>query len=156
MSYRYANYSGTFKFGLIAMVLIVTHASAVLGDIHLAILPSPVIVQQGEVFDVELTITQAGSNFNGFDAIVGYDPSMVTFIQQSPSIQKGSLMQNACVTDFHQFSIASDSTYVSITYIMLCAGVSVTGPGVVYRLRFQAGDQNASIAAATSSIPAAP
>ncbi len=139
MSYRYSSFPGKLNLGLIALLLLITYASSAYGDINLAILPSPVIVQQDEVFDVELTITEAGSAFNGFDAIVGYDPSMLTFIEQSYSVQKGSLIRDACPSpDFHQFSIADDSTHVSITYIMLCAGVSVTGPGVVYNLRFQA------------------
>jgi len=124
--------------GWIAFAILISLPNPVLGDINLAILPQTVTVDRGDIFDVELTVTEVGSDFNGFDAFIGYDPTKLTFIQQSDGAQQGSLLQEACGTEFHQFAIANDSTYVSITYIILCAGVSVNGPGVVYNLRFQA------------------
>jgi hypothetical protein len=130
--------TGTLHLVLLVLVFLLSQAAPVLADIHLAIQPAVSSVDRGEIFDVELTVTEAGSEFNGFDAFVGYDPSRLTFIQQTANSQQGSLLQEACSTEFHNFSIAGDSTSVGITYIILCAGVSVTGPGVVYNLRFQA------------------
>jgi hypothetical protein len=45
-------------------------------------------------------------------------------------------MTGACGNMFHRFTPASGS--VTIASVMLCAGVSVTGSGQIYRLRFQA------------------
>jgi hypothetical protein len=45
-------------------------------------------------------------------------------------------MTGACANTFHRFTPGSGS--VSIADILLCSGVSVSGPGQIYRLRFQA------------------
>ena len=72
---------------------------------------------------------------------MAYDPSALTFLPASPlSLQQGCLMtggcSSACGTTFHVFSAAGDSlrTYDGL----LCDQLSLTGPGQVYRLRFQA------------------
>ena len=94
----------------------------------------------GQVFDVELTITQSGSAFNGYDAVVGFDPDALTFIQLSEAEQAGPLMTDACANIFHVFQVSPSGDTLNISHILLCSGVDVTGPGVVYRLRFQARD----------------
>jgi hypothetical protein len=52
------------------------------------------------------------------------------------SLQVGPLMSAACPNGFHLFSAEGDT--IRITYSLLCAGARVTGPGVIYRLRFRA------------------
>lgn len=114
-------------------------ATAALAGVKLAILPAEIVVDPGAVFEVELTVPEPGSSFNGYDAVVGYDPTVLTFLRQSPlSLQEGDLMKSACPTRFHVFDLAADSTSLSVSHVLLCAGVSVTGPGVVYQLQFQA------------------
>ena len=104
--------------------------------VHVAITPT-MEVAPGSTFDLELSIIQAGSSFNGFDAVIGYDPAALTLIPLSPtSLQQGTLMTGACGNTFHRFEQGPDR--VSIADVLLCAGVSVTGPGQIYRLRFQA------------------
>jgi hypothetical protein len=105
--------------------------------VHVAIIPATSSVAPGAVFDLELRITEAGSAFNGFDAVIGWDPAALTLVPLSPtSIQQGTLMTGACGNTFHRFTPGSNS--VSIADVLLCSGVSVTGPGQIYRLRFQA------------------
>ena len=105
--------------------------------VHVAIIPATSQVAPGATFDLELRVTEAGSAFNGFDAVIGYDPAALTLIPLSPtSLQQGTLMTNACGNTFHRFTPGSNS--VSIADVLLCSGVSVTGPGQIYRLRFQA------------------
>jgi hypothetical protein len=105
--------------------------------VHVAIIPAVSQVEPGAVFDLELRVTEAGSAFNGFDAVIGYDPAALTLIPLSPtSQQQGTLMTGACGNTFHRFTPGSGS--VSIASVLLCSGVSVTGPGQIYRLRFQA------------------
>jgi hypothetical protein len=113
-------------------------------DVDLAVLPAIVSVQPGEVFDVELTVTQAGAAFNGYDAVVGFDPTVLTFIELSRAEQEGPLMTDTCGNIFHVFEVSPFGDTLNISHVLLCAGTSVTGPGVVYSLRFQAGDQNAT------------
>jgi len=130
----------TFRWIFVLLSIVVCFAGEGLADVRVAILPATNVVAPGATFDVEFSVTEAGSGFNGFDLFVGYDPAVLTFISQPAISQQGPLMQEACEnTPFHVFQIAPDSTSLSVTYVLLCAGVSVSGPGVVYRLRFQAG-----------------
>ena len=47
-------------------------------------------------------------------------------------------MWDACHQTFHLFSIAPDSTQLVIHHSLLCSGIALTGPGVLYHLRFRA------------------
>jgi hypothetical protein len=98
-------------------------------------------VAPGADFDVFLDITEAGSAFNGFDAVISYNPSALTFLPLAPtSSQQGCLMTGGCSAScgntFHVFNAAGDS--LSISDVLLCNGVSLTGPGHLYKLRFHA------------------
>jgi hypothetical protein len=105
--------------------------------VQVALTPAASEVAPGAVFDLDLRVTQAGSPFNGFDAVIGYDPAALTLIALSPtSLQQGTLMTDACGNTFHRFQQESGSA--TIADVLLCAGVSVTGPGQIYHLRFQA------------------
>jgi hypothetical protein len=104
-------------------------------------MPQQQSVTPGAGFDLELDVTAAGSVFNGFTVIVGYDPSALTFVPTSPtSLQQGCLMTGACSVacgnTFHMFSAAGDS--LSITDILLCNGILLPGPGQLYKLHFTA------------------
>ncbi len=124
---------------IFAFVVSPSHA-----DVDLAVLPANISVEPGEIFDVELTVTLPGSAFNGYDAVVGFDPAVLTFIELPLPEQEGPLMTDACNNMFHQFNVSASGDTLTINHLMLCAATSVTGPGVVYRLRFQAGDQEAT------------
>ncbi len=108
--------------------------------VELSLLPADFTVEPGDSFLIELTIPAAADSFNGYDAVIGYDPGLVTFLQEANvAQQEGPLMVDACPTiRFHRFTIAPDSTYVTINHVLLCAATKVAGPGVVYRLRFRA------------------
>lgn len=107
--------------------------------IEVALLPQVKIVGAGSGFDIDLAVPSAGSSFNAFEAIVQYDPAVLTFVPTSPtSLQQGSSMTGACGNTFHLFSASNDS--LSMTVSLLCAGVSLTGPAQIYRLHFTAGN----------------
>ena len=110
--------------------------------IQLAVLPLETEVQPGGIVDVELMVTEAGAFFNGCDLVLGFDSARLTFIEMSLADQLGSLMAEACTNQpFHIFQVSPDSTHVTANLALLCAGVSIQGPGVIYRLRFQAKPQ---------------
>jgi hypothetical protein len=123
-------------------------APASLDTIYLAITPSDTTVAPGSVFDLHLRVTQVGKGFNAYDAIVAFDPGALTFIQRVPlSAQEGSYMRppvppqtpapdSACGNTFHRFAAGGDS--LTINHSLLCQGVSLPGPGLLYNLRFQA------------------
>ena len=122
---------------LLALPLLLSFRSAGAQDIRVALTPAVLQVAPGAVFDLEVTVTQAGLAFNAFDVVVGYDPAALTLLPLSPlSQQEGALMVGACGNRFHQF--APQPGVAVITDVLLCNGVSINGPGQVYRLRFQA------------------
>ncbi len=107
--------------------------------IQLAVMPLATEVQPGGIVDIELMVTAAGAFFNGCDLVLGYDPTVLTLTEMPLADQLGPLLAEACANQpFHIFHVAPDSTRVTANLALLCAGVSVQGPGVVYRLRFQA------------------
>ena len=93
-------------------------------------------VDPGAEFDLFLQVTQAGSAFNGFDAIVGYDPAALTLIRLPDAQQEGTLMTGACGNLFDRFAAGVDRD--TISEVLLCNQTSVTGPGQLYRLHFRA------------------
>jgi hypothetical protein len=122
---------------LIGIVLAGSSVARAAG-IHAALTPELVTVQPGETFSIDFSITATDASFNAFDAVVEYDPAAVTFLPVVPSaLQQGTLMTGSCGSTFHLFSAAADS--LKFTSGILCAGVSQTGPGQLYRLNFQAG-----------------
>jgi hypothetical protein len=84
-----------------------------------------------------LQVTEAGSPFNGFDAVVTYDPAVLTFVPTAPtSLQQGPYILESCGNTFHRFTADADS--LKITDVLLCSGVSLAGPGSIYTLKFTA------------------
>ena len=110
-------------------------------DISVGLTPATQTVTPGTDFDVFIDVTGGSSSFNGFDMIVSFDPSALTFVPAVPtSAQQGCMMTGACSAacgnTFHLFSAAGDS--LSVSDVLLCNQVSLTGPGRLYHLRFHA------------------
>jgi len=105
--------------------------------VHVALLPAQQTVDPGAEFDLSMEVTVSGSAFNGFDAYIGYDPAALTLIPLSPnSLQESSYFASACPNRFHRFGQGTDRD--TITDVLLCSGVSLTGPGQIYKLHFRA------------------
>ena len=107
--------------------------------VAVALVSGSTTVTPGSEFDVFVQCTDPGAPFNGFDAIVTWDPAALTFIPLSPlSQQEGTYMRDACGSTFHRFRAGAVSD--TITDILLCNGVSLPGPGQLYRLHFLASE----------------
>ena len=111
----------------------VAHAAPAASGVTVALTPTQQVAP-GATFDVYLDVTTVGSAFNGFDAYIGYDPAALTYV--SGSNEEGSYMTNACGNTFHIFK--SGFGVDTISDVLMCGGVSLTGPGRLYHLRFQA------------------
>ena len=126
--------------GLVAAVATVApaHAFTVAGA------TDTVVVAPGGTFTIDFVVSSPDLPFNAFDLSVHFDPARLTNSPMAPlELQRGALMVNACTLNepFHIFAPAPDS--VVGTLVILCDGVSVTGPGTIYRLRFNAATTNA-------------
>lgn len=100
------------------------------------LLPSVNSVTTGQQFDLEVVVPDTSAEFNGFELEIDYDASVLTLI----SNQEGGLITAACGNRFHDFGGPGGA--FSVTDAFLCAGVRVSGPGVIYRLTFEAAGTN--------------
>ena len=109
-------------------------------DVTVGITPATQTVPPDSSFTITVDVTQAGSAFNGFDLVVSYDRTALTFLSQSQLQQEGCLMTGgcsaACGTTFYDAHAAADS--VAVTDILLCDQVALTGPGTLVKLKFRA------------------
>ncbi len=118
-------------------LLAATLAAPAAADIHVAVTPETLTVAPGDTFTLVLQVTEPGSAFNGYDAVVAYDLSVLTFLPLSPtSKQQGTDMTGVCGNTWHLFTYAGDSLVIS--NVLLCADTALTGPAELYRLRFRA------------------
>lgn len=109
--------------------------------VNVALQPASLNVTPGADFEISIDITQAGSEFNGYTAMVTFDPAALTFVPlSSSSLQQGCLMTGACSAacgaTFHRFTPSGDS--LSISNTLLCDQIFLTGPGNLYKLKFHA------------------
>jgi len=129
---------------LAAGVLLLPGSTAHAGLLILAGPTDTVAVAPGGLVTLDLVLRGPSPAFNAFDLDVRFDPTRLTSTPMSPiSLQRGALMTSACTLNppFHQFTSTPDS--LVCTMVILCAGVSVTGPGTLYHVRFTAASTNA-------------
>jgi hypothetical protein len=86
----------------------------------------------GQEVEIHFTVDSTAMQFNGYEVTIQYDPSILDF----EGVEEGDLMTDACSQTFEILS-ESDST-VSYTHVLLCAGVSADGPGVLSTFQFRA------------------
>jgi hypothetical protein len=125
----------------VALLSLLLAAAPARAGVSAALSPALLVVAPDSTVNLELDVTAAGSAFNAFTAVIGYDPAALTFLPGAPTTtQRGCLMtgtcSSACGLTFHQFSAAGDSLVVQVS--LLCDSISLNGPGQLYKLRFRA------------------
>jgi len=124
------------RLATLSISLTVLLAGAADAAVRVALMPETLSVSPGDTVTLVLQVPVAGSAFNAYDAIVEYDPAVLTFLPRVPTtLQQGLSMTGACGNTFHWFTAAGDS--LSISNSLLCAGMSLTGPAELYELRFR-------------------
>ena len=99
--------------------------------------PATLTVAPGDTFEVAIAVDPADSVFNAFDAYLLFDSARVELVATTPvAAQIGPLMTSACGSRFHLFT--PKPTQLDITCSLLCNGIFVNGPGVIYRVKFRA------------------
>ncbi len=110
--------------------------------VRVALVPGALTVAPGDTFTLSLRVTEPGSAFNGYDAVVEYDPAVLAFLPLSPtSKQQGADMKAVCGNTWHFFTAAGDSLVIS--NVLLCPDTALTGPAELYNLRFRAASASA-------------
>ena len=107
--------------------------------IHLQFAALPPMIAPHDTFTVNVSVSPGDAEFNAFDLNIAYDPTHLVFVPTAPvADQRGTLMTGACANTFHLFTPTSG--VLQVTLSLLCNGVFVTGPGVIYSVRFAATD----------------
>lgn len=132
-------YHNLRPFVLAFVVLAIAGARDANADVSLALAPDYTIVAPGEEFSVEIVVPVEGDPLNGYDAVVGFDPERLELLLPTPrSAGERALFVDACAQRFLITSVEDDSSAVTVSHVLLCAGARVTGPGATYELRFRA------------------
>jgi hypothetical protein len=100
--------------------------------VEVVITPAELTVHAGEEFDLDVAVAGGSDPFNAFELVIEFDPSALHLI----SNQEGPLMTDACGARFHYPE--EGNGLLSVTDALLCSGVEVSGPGVIYSLGFRA------------------
>ena len=126
------------KRALLAAVVVLAAAAPARASRFVVAGPTDTLsVAPNTTFTLEIVVREAGPAFNAFDLDVHFDPARLVNVPMVPlSAQRGALMTSACLANapFHLFSGGSDA--FTATMVILCSGVSVTGPGQLYRTNF--------------------
>ena len=121
---------------VVSLAPVRAHSAAAQG-VTVALVPITDRVVPGAMFDLDLVVTKPGASFNGFGAVVGYDPAALTLVPHDTlSQQEGSPLRKACGNTFHRFRQGARTD--TIADVLLCNGMSLTGPGQIYHLQFRA------------------
>ncbi|MFN8588491.1 MAG: FlgD immunoglobulin-like domain containing protein [Candidatus Eisenbacteria bacterium] len=126
------------------LALALTMPATASGAVRVALSPDTLAVTPGATFSLAIEVPVPGSAFNGYDAVVEYDRTRLTYLPTSPyTLQEGVSMRSACGNTFFVVSAAGDS--IAVSHVLLCAGVTLTGPSQLCVLRFRA--SNAAVGA---------
>lgn len=133
---RFPKRGFTFVLALWATLLFGA-ATGARAAVTLVVSPETLTVAPGATFTLTLQVPVTGSSFNGYDAVVEYDPAKLTFLPTNPiTQQEGASMRAACPNTFFVFSAAGDS--LSISHVLLCNGATLGGPSQLCVLKFRA------------------
>lgn len=128
--------------GLVALCVASGHSLACAQAVRVALTPVDSVIAPGSEFVMRIAVTQAGPAFNGYEAVIDFDPTALSFVPVLPvSQQEGSYMRSVCGNTYHRFHPPAGSDSLKVTHVLLCGGPTLTGPGVLYKLRFRAAAQ---------------
>jgi hypothetical protein len=108
--------------------------------VSISIHPEVSFVELDEEFTVYIWVDSAGSDFSAYEALIRYDP----FALQVISVQEESLMVELCYDTYFPDPVFGDST-ILIEHVALCGGLTLTGPGALSSITFQALAEVASL-----------
>lgn len=101
-------------------------------EFHAYLLPDTSRVLPDSLVEIRFEVDSTAHQFNAYEVTIQFDPTVVSF----ESVIEGPLMTDACLNRFERVT-ETDST-VTYAHSLLCAGVSLDGPGVLSIFRFRA------------------
>ncbi|MBP6875952.1 MAG: T9SS type A sorting domain-containing protein [Candidatus Eisenbacteria bacterium] len=106
-------------------------------DVSVSYQPDTLCVHSLQQFTTVLTIDREGSGFNGYEAVVRFDPAKlsVVAVREVPASQ-GGLMKGMCGNTWWRTRIEEGSIFLS--HVTLCGPDSIVGPGPLSSITWQA------------------
>jgi hypothetical protein len=122
--------------GVLAAAILVAAVLAVSGrgvaGISISVKPSIVCVEPDDVFSVFVWKDSVDLEFDGYQTVITFDPEMLELI----SAQEESVMTDSCWNRWWFPDPGPDSIFIS--HVLMCGGITVTGPGALSSLTFRA------------------
>ena len=122
-------------------------ATAQGSPINVTFIPSDTTVAAGADFWISIHVTSASMGYDGFESVINYNRSVLSFLPTSPSTSaQGCLMSGACAdalgnractsNNFVVVQSGADSVYA--TDVLNCINNYLTAPGKIFRYHFSA------------------
>ena len=118
---------------IICVVLLV--AGFLRAETEVSVSPAVVVVEPGAVFTVDVWKDSADIEFDGYETVICFDPAMLEFI----SVSEGTVMTNVCTNRWWNTKPGVDSVFIS--HVLMCGGLTATGPGALSSLQFRSLDE---------------
>ncbi len=113
---------------LISMIF----AGPATADVSVSIFPENSCAELNQNFTVYVYVDSIGSAFNGYDAVIQFDPAILEFV----SVQEESVMVNGAGSRWWVPEVFTD--HVHISHALMQGGAEVTGPGALSSITFSA------------------
>jgi hypothetical protein len=95
-------------------------------------LPPVAQTEIGQIAEVTFEVDETAMQFNGYEVTIQFDPTIIEFVEA----EEGSLMHYYCPSSNWWWMDQTDST-VTLSHVLLCAGVAADGPGELSIWRFR-------------------
>ena len=96
------------------------------------LLPAASAIDVGDTAFVRFAVDSTARQFNAYEITILYRPDIVDFL---PPVVEGPLMHDACGNTFQH--LAQTESTLTYAHSLLCAGISLDGPGLLSTYAFK-------------------
>jgi len=125
---RHVAFAAVVCIGL-GLSLVTTPVSA---GASVSVSPESTLVEPGDTFSVFLWKDSVDVTFDGYEAVVTYDPAVIRYLGATEE----SVMVDSCWNRWWVVTPSSGSIFIS--HVLMCGGITVEGPGALSALTFEA------------------
>lgn len=94
--------------------------------------PESTLVEPGDTFSVFIWKDSVDVTFDGYEAVVTYDPAVIGYVGATEE----SVMVDSCWNRW--WVVTPDTGSIFMSHVLMCGGISVQGPGALSALTFEA------------------
>jgi len=106
--------------------------SPVSAGASVSVYPESTLVEPGDTFSVFIWKDSVDVTFDGYEAVVTYDPAVIKYLGATEE----SVMVDSCWNRW--WVVTPDTGSIFMSHVLMCGGISVQGPGALSALTFEA------------------